>query len=139
MHRLEKLCVWSGLALLILSGCSEDDALDIADFEGFWLFDVVVLPDSCAGDVSGQDCLRIQQSGRELLIVDDQSGNYVGTVEGNTATLTRDTARRSDQIVIELGGDGQSASGSGSEEDFDRNCITRIEFRGTRQPGGCPP
>lgn len=130
------------LLLLVLAACSADDPVsDVppgnADFEGWWTFDVTVLEDPCPGDVSGQDCFKIQQDVLSLLVVDDAGGNLTGSVDGDEAILHRANARGSVTLTLTMDPGGNRCTGSAVEADSLRGCTTYVDVVGTRRTTTC--
>jgi hypothetical protein len=100
-----------------------------ADFAGHWALQLTVVGEGgCSYIVDYSDCFRIFQTGRDLLVIDEDAGNLFGKVTGNVAELERDTRAENTWLILYINGSEDRMTGSAYRYFSADSCRTGLEF-----------
>jgi hypothetical protein len=116
-------------------GCQERRALEAhrrgydANFGGHWGLTLSVMGESgCEFLDDYTDCFRILQTGRDLLVVDEEAGNLFGTVTGGIAEIERDTLAENTWLIFYMDASGGRMTGIAQRYFSEPGCRTDFEF-----------
>lgn len=109
-----------------------------ANFSGHWHFQLMVEgPGGCEFLTDYNDCFRILQTGRDLLVVDDEGGNLHGTVTGTVAEIERHTENEVTWLLFHLDEGTRTLTGDAFRRFLDAGCRTDLDFVGAVSSQPC--
>ena len=109
-----------------------------SNFSGHWHFDLSVkAPGGCSFLDDYSDCFRILQTGRDLLVVDDEGGNLIGRVTGDVAEIERQTEDEITWLLFNINASEDALTGDAFRKFPQAACRTDLKFVGAVSEEPC--